>query len=177
MAVRKIIRMGHPILKKEAELFTREEITSQETQKLLIDLYDTMKESQGIGIAAPQIGVSKKVCLIELPANSERYGNLPETELMIIFNPTIEIMTNEIQSYFEGCLSVPGLRGKVSRPKKIKIKYIDQNNIEKETIAIDFLATVFQHEIDHLFGKLYVERMNDLSSLSFTEEYDEFIKE
>jgi peptide deformylase len=169
--------MGHPILKKEAELFTRNEITAQDTQKLLIDLYDTMKNSQGIGIAAPQIGVSKQVCLIELPANSERYGNLPQTELMIIFNPTIEFLTNDKQSFYEGCLSVPGLRGKVSRPKKIKVKYIDSKNIEKEIIAEDFLATVFQHEIDHLFGKLYVEQMEDLSSLSFTEEYDEFMKD
>ena len=176
MAIKEVIRMGHPTLKVEAELLTQEEIKTKWFADLCQDLYDTMKEEGGIGIAAPQINISKQVALIDLAEESTRYGKLQASGLITIINPKITILSDELQTFFEGCLSVPGLRGKVTRPKKIQIDFLNRAGNSETIIADDFLATVFQHEIDHLFGKLYVERMDDLSSLTFVEEFDQFHK-
>lgn len=174
MARRNVIRMGHPTLKKVAELVTQADLSSEWFKELLVDMHDTMKIEGGIGIAAPQIDVSKQVALIEIPKDSERYGNLPPSPLITIINPTIHYLTEEKQSFFEGCLSVPGLRGLVERPKSIRVDYLDELGHKQSIEAHDFLATVFQHELDHLFGKIYVERMTDLSTLTFNEEYVQF---
>ena len=176
MTSRTVIRMGHPTLKQVAEIVPISEIKSDEFKELLLDLYDTMKLEGGIGIAAPQINVSKQVALIEIPKNSPRYGELSGSPLFTIINPVITYLTDETQGFYEGCLSVPGMRGFVERPKKIQVDYLDEEGNEQTIIAEDFLATVFQHELDHLFGKLYVERMTDLSKLSFIEEFDQFNK-
>ena len=176
MSIRKVIRMGHPTLKKVADQLTKEEILSAETKELIQDLYDTMKFEGGLGIAAPQIDVSKQVALIEIPSDSKRYGELQASPLMVIINPQIIYLTEETQGFYEGCLSVPGLRGYVERPKKIKVTYLDEKALQHEVEVNDFLATVFQHELDHLFGKLYTDRMQDLSTLTFTEEFDQFHK-
>jgi len=176
MAAQKVIRMGHPTLRQVADQLTPDEINSPDLKNLIQDLYDTMKLEGGIGIAAPQINISKQICLIELPKDSKRYGPLPESPLFIIINPKITYLTEEKQGFYEGCLSVPGLRGFVERPNKIQVDYLNELGEEKTIIAENFLATVFQHELDHLFGKLYVDRMNDMSKLSFTEEFDQFNK-
>ena len=176
MAVKTIIKMGHPTLKKVADLIAQEEFNSQGLKDLIGDLYETMKIEKGIGIAAPQVEISKQIALIELPADSERYGELEQTPLLIIINPTITILDHSLQGYWEGCLSVPGLKGHVERPKKIRVDYFDETGSFKTITAEGFLATVFQHELDHLFGLLYVERMTDLSKLVFLEEYDNFHK-
>lgn len=173
MAVRKVIRMGHPTLRKTAQDVTNEELHSPEFKHLIQDLYDTMKAEGGIGIAAPQIDVSKKITLIELPEHS-RYGDMAGTPLMIIINPKITYLDNSLQGFWEGCLSVPGLRGFVERPKKIKVDYLDENGHAKTIIAEDFLATVFQHELDHLFGKLYIDRITDTTMIAYNEEFAQF---
>lgn len=174
MTAQKVIRMGHPTLRKIAETVPLEEIKTPAFRNLLQDLYDTMKVEGGIGIAAPQIDVSKQVTLIELPANNARYGTLEQTPLMIIINPVITILDESLQGFWEGCLSVPGLRGYVERPKKVQIDYIDENGDKKQFIAEDFLATVFQHELDHLFGKIYIDRISDTRKISYLEEFSEF---
>ena len=174
MARQPVIRMGHPTLRKTAELVSLNELHTQEFTDLLNDLYDTMKAEGGIGIAAPQINVSKQVTLIELPANSERYGTLNSSPLFTIINPVITILDQELQGFWEGCLSVPGLRGFVERPKKVQIDYINELGEKKQFIAEDFLATVFQHELDHLFGKIYIDRITDTTKISYLEEFSEF---
>lgn len=174
MSAQTVIRMGHPTLRQVAQRVTAEEIDSPEFKQLLVDLYDTMKIEGGIGIAAPQINISKQVCLIELPANSERYGTLLASPLYIIINPIITIVDQSHQGFWEGCLSVPGLRGFVERPRKISIEYMDENGQTKKIVVEDFLATVFQHELDHLFGKLYIDRITDFSKLSYLEEFAQF---
>jgi peptide deformylase len=174
MAARKVIRMGHPTLRKTAELVSPSEIDTAEFKELIQDMYDTMKVEGGIGIAAPQINVSKQVALIELPANSERYGTLESSPLFIIINPVMNVQDQLLQGFWEGCLSVPGLRGFVERPRVVKIEYLNELGEHKHFLAEDFLATVFQHELDHLFGKLYVDRITDMSKLSYTEEFAEF---
>jgi peptide deformylase len=166
--------MGHPTLSLVADLITQEEFNSNELDTLLNDLHETMKIEKGIGIAAPQINISKQVALIELPSDSERYGDLDATPLLIIINPTITILDTDLQGYWEGCLSVPGLKGYVERPKKIKVDYYDQHGSFHTITAEGFLATVFQHELDHLFGKIYTERMTNISKLMFIEEFKQF---
>jgi peptide deformylase len=174
MAARKVIRMGHPTLRKVAEKIDLKDIQTSEFKTLLQDMYDTMKVEGGIGIAAPQIDVSKQVCLIELPQNNERYGKLESTPLLVIINPEIKVIDEQNQGFWEGCLSVPGLRGFVERPRAVQIDYLDENGEKNQIVAEDFLATVFQHELDHLFGKLYVDRITDTTKLSYMEEFAEF---
>ena len=174
MTARTVIRMGHPSLRLIAGPIELHELDSLEFKELLLDLYDTMKVEGGIGIAAPQINISKQVTLIELPANSERYGNLEASSLYTIINPEITIIDPELQGFWEGCLSVPGIRGFVERPKIVQIDYINEFGEPQQLIAKDFLSTVFQHELDHLFGKLYIDRITDTTKMSYLDEYAEF---
>ena len=174
MAAKPVIRMGHPTLRQTAEEVVLAEIFTPEFSELLNDMYDTMKVEGGIGIAAPQINISKQVTLIELPANNERYGTLESSPLFIIINPVITIIDSELQGFWEGCLSVPGLRGFVERPKIVQIDYTNERGEQKQFIAENFLATVFQHELDHLFGKLYIDRITDTTKISYLQEFTEF---
>ena len=118
MAVHRIIKMGNPILRQVAEDLSIEEIHSEETKSLISDMFETMQEAQGIGLAAPQIGISKKIAIIEVPSENERYPESEQSDQYIIINPKIEYLTEEHQGFWEGCLSVPGLRGFVERPQK-----------------------------------------------------------
>lgn len=174
MAVHRIIKMGNPILRQVAEDLSIEEVHSEETKTLIADMFETMQEAQGIGLAAPQIGVSKKIAIIEVPSENDRYPGSEQSDQFIIINPKIEYLTEEQQGFWEGCLSVPGLRGFVERPSKIRVNYLDHEAKAKSIELEGFLATVFQHELDHLFGKIYVDRITDMTKLSYE---DEFIEE
>tara|TARA_R110002072_G_scaffold1989_2_gene16348 strand:+ start:67355 stop:67936 length:582 start_codon:yes stop_codon:yes gene_type:complete len=176
MAIKKVIRMGHPTLREVAKEMSVEEIKSDETKQLIKDMMDTMEEEQGIGIAAPQINVSKQATIIGIPNDNERYPDAPEYDLIIVFNPKVTVLDEELQGFWEGCLSVPGLRGFVKRPRKVKVNFLDIEGNPQEIIAEDFIATVFQHEIDHLFGTLYVDRVED-KMLSYNEELEEFVED
>ena len=162
--------MGNPLLREEAKPFTEEEIISEETKVLLEDMWDSLEEAGGIGLAAPQIGVSKKLAVIKLSEESDRYPDMETSEAYVIFNPIINVIDRELQGFWEGCLSVPGLRGYVERPRKVRIDFLDENAKERTIEVEDFLATVFQHELDHLIGMLYVDRMEDVSTLMFEDE-------
>lgn len=173
--VKQICRMGNPILREVAKEFKVSELATEEFRQLLLDLRDSMKHYGGIGIAAPQIGVSRQVALIELP-ETNRYGEPVQLPFTVFVNPRLEILTDEQQGFWEGCLSVPGLRGFVERPRKLKVTYLDEKGVEKELVAEGFLATVIQHELDHLFGVLYVDRIRDPKLLSYQEEYEAFLQ-
>ena len=162
--------MGNPLLRLEAKPFTLEEILSEETEILLRDMWDSLEEAGGIGLAAPQIGISKQLAVIKLSEESDRYPDMETTEPYVIFNPQITVLDKEVQGFWEGCLSVPGLRGYVERPRKVRIDYLDENADERTIEVEDFLATVFQHELDHLIGMLYVDRMEDVSTLMYEDE-------
>ena len=114
--------------------------------------------------------------MIELPEDNERYGKLEKTALLTIINPIITVLDPTLQGYWEGCLSVPGLKGHVERPCHIKVDYVDETGTFQTITAEGFLATVFQHELDHLFGTLYVERISDLSKFAYLEEFEQFHK-
>jgi peptide deformylase len=166
--------MGNPILRKKAAQVPKDFLKSDEFAQLASDLFDSMKHYGGIGIAAPQIGIDKQIAMIEL-MGFNRYGEEVNLPLTLFINPEIEFLTDESQGFWEGCLSVPGLRGYVERPKKIKVKYLNDKGEDKELIAEGFLATVLQHELDHLHGVLYVDRVKSPQLLSYQEEFEQFI--
>ena len=172
MTAQRILKMGNPVLRQVAFEFKREEILSDDTKVLLGNMWDTLELAGGIGLAAPQIGVSKQLAIIKLSSESERYPEAEASEPFVIFNPKISIIDNDLQGFWEGCLSVPGLRGYVERPRKIKIDYLDEFAEQQSIVLEEFLATVFQHELDHLIGMLYVDRMEDAGTLMFEDEMD-----
>ena len=174
MAVKEILRMGNPLLRKKSSSVPIEDIKTEKIKTLITDLFDTMKENDGIGIAAPQVGENIQLAIIGIEEENPRYPDQSSTKFYTVFNPKIKVLDKETQGFWEGCLSVPYLRGLVERPRKIQINYLDENAIEQTLIVEDFLATVFQHEIDHLDGVLYVDRIQDTTKLSYLEEFSKF---
>jgi peptide deformylase len=172
--IRELLRMGHPILRQTAREITSSEIHSPEIQNFILDMKENMNHYGGIGLAAPQIGESIQLAVIELKSQGNRYGEEVSLPFTVFINPKIEILDSAVQGFWEGCLSVPGLRGYVERPRKIKATYLDQSANKKEIIGEGFLSTVLQHELDHLFGHLYIDRLGDTRLLSYQEEFVQF---
>ena len=172
-----ILKMGNPILREVSKPLLKEEIVSDQSKDLVKKMWEVMEQAGGIGLAAPQIGVLKQLAVIRLDSDSERYENIEDSEEFVIFNPKLEVLDETKQGSWEGCLSVPGLRGYVERPRKLKINYLNEKAEEKEVIVEDFLATVFQHELDHLFGFLYVDRLKSVKDLIFENEINNIPEE
>ena len=144
--------------------------TDPKIKSLVNDMLDTLNDlgGSGVGLAAPQVHISLQVVIFEIPNEDEQKTN--SSKLITLINPKIKILTKNTETDWEGCLSVPGLRGKVPRPNKIKYSGFDLNGNKIETIAEGFHARVVQHECDHLFGILYPQRMKNLESLQFVSE-------
>ena len=172
-----ILKMGNPILREVSKPLLKEEIVSDQSKDLVKKMWEVMEQAGGIGLAAPQIGVLKQLAVIRLDSNSDRYENIEDSEEFVIFNPKLEVLDETKQGFWEGCVSVPGLRGYVERPRKLKINYLNEKAEEKEVIVEDFLATVFQHELDHLFGFLYVDRLKSVKDLIFENEINNIPEE
>lgn len=174
MAIRRILRMGHPGLREVARPLNDEEIGTPEMGRLIADMVDTLHDYGGIGLAAPQIGESVRLALIEIPGGATRYGDLVPMSLSVFINPVIEVVDPVTAGYWEGCLSVPGLRGFVERPQHVRISYLSETGEAKSLELKGFAATVFQHEFDHLDGKLYIDRITDTRLLAFEQEYERY---
>ena len=174
MAVLDILRMGHPLLRQMAAPLSQQQIESPEVAKLIEDMIDTLRDAGGVGLAAPQINQSLQLAIIEITEIPGRYGDTPSLPLSVYINPTIKVLGDQEQGFWEGCLSIPGLRGFVERPQHIEVSYLDRLGHQTSIELKGFLATVFQHEFDHLLGKLYVDRMKDMSQLTFEEEFEQF---
>ncbi|MDZ7825325.1 MAG: peptide deformylase [Gammaproteobacteria bacterium] len=172
MAVREILRMGHPLLRRRARPLTDAERASAALRTLITDMQDTLEAAGGVGLAAPQIGESVRLAIIRIPGGGSRYGELEPVPLSVYLNPEIEVLEPETRGFWEGCLSIPGLRGWVERPQAIRVRWTDPDGRRHETRHDGFLATVFQHEFDHLDGRLYPDRMTDLTRLVFESELD-----
>jgi peptide deformylase len=175
MAIRKVARMGHPVLRVKARDLTLAEIQSAEFERLLGDMVETMREYGGIGLAAPQIHESIAVAIIDYEdEGAEKAEALTSMPLSVFINPKITVLDEKEQGFWEGCLSVPEIRGLVYRPRKIQVDFLDRKGQPKKVVVEGFLATVFQHELDHLAGTLFVDRVRYVpgeSPISFTEEY------
>jgi peptide deformylase len=175
MAVRKVVRMGHPVLRLPAEPLDRDAIGSEELARLIDDMIDTLHDYGGIGLAAPQIAEPIRLAIVEIPDSGSRYGDIPSMPLTVFINPVITLLPSETRGFWEGCLSVPGLRGFVERPQAIRVDYLDTAGNEQSLELEGFLATVFQHEFDHLDGKLYLDRLSDTRLLAFEEEFMRYL--
>jgi peptide deformylase len=174
MAVREIIRMGHPTLRERARELRPSEIGSSAMRRLIDDMVDTLHHAGGIGLAAPQVNEPVRVAIIEIPGGPSRYGEIAAMPLTVFVNPTVLVLDPARAGYWEGCLSVPGLRGFVERPQHVRVRASNLDNQSFELELRGFLATVFQHEFDHLDGHLYIDRMDDPSKLVFEDEYLQF---
>ena len=175
MAVRRIIRMGHPALRQPALEVPDAEIGSESLHRLVADMVDTLHDYGGIGLAAPQINEPLRLAILEIPGGETRYGQLAPRPLTVCINPRIEVLDAKTAGYWEGCLSVPGLRGFVERPQRIGVEYLDLQGGRHSLIAEGFEATVFQHEFDHLDGMLYLDRIRDMRLLAFEQEYARYL--
>src|SRR5207244_2357275 len=151
MAILKVARLGHPVLRQPARPLSPEEILAPETQQFIDDLIETMREYDGAGLAANQVHVLKQIAVIEVQANP-RYPDAPEIPLTVIINPVVTPLGEEMEDGWEGCLSVPDLRGVVPRYGSVRLECYDRDARAVSLIAKDFFARVIQHESDHLNG-------------------------
>jgi peptide deformylase len=168
MAIRPILKMGEPLLLQTAIQVSPEAISSSEIQEMIQDLLDTMKDANGAGLAAPQIGISLQIVVFGFEKNV-RYPNEAPIPQTILINPIITPLSKELESGWEGCLSVPGLRGLVPRFQNIRYQGLDNHGHIVDRTVSGFHARVVQHECDHLFGKLYPMRIEDMTQFGFTE--------
>jgi peptide deformylase len=159
--------MGHPVLRERAQRVER--FATPELRALVQDMKDTMKAKNGAGLAAPQIGVGQRVVIFGVQDNP-RYPDAEEVPFTVLVNPQIVLLTREVEEGWEGCLSVPGMRGVVPRYTKLRYTGFDEEGAPLERVAEGFHARVVQHECDHLDGILYPQRMTDMSRFGFIEE-------
>jgi len=159
MAVKETLKMGQPLLLQVAE--SVQKFATAELDALIQDMYDTMNALNGAGLAAPQIGISQRVVIFGVEANP-RYPDVEVVPNTILINPKIEILSDEVEEGWEGCLSVPGMRGLVPRYTQIRYSGFDDKGQAFTREASGFHARVVQHEVDHLDGILYPQRISDL---------------
>ena len=173
MSILKVARLGHPVIRKPAVSVPQEEIRSKEIQELIDNMIDTMREYEGVGLAAPQIHVSKQIAVLEVNANS-RYPDAPKVPLTILINPKINSRSKKIVEAWEGCLSIPDMRGVVPRNDSLVCEALDREAKPIKLEVEGFFARVIQHEWDHLQGNVYLDRMTNLRSLSHLSEFARF---
>ena len=170
MTVRPILSIGAPELRQVAAPIDPATIASSAVQELVDDLIDTMRAAGGAGLAANQIGVLERVCVLEVGDNP-RYPYKPRIPLTVAINPVVEPLDDELVEINEGCLSVP-LRGNVFRHVNVRVRYLDRDGVEHDHAMRGLTAGTWQHECDHLDGKLFVDRVVDTSTLATWEEFE-----
>ncbi len=168
MAILKVARMGHPVLRCRTPELDPSEVTSPEVQRLIDDMFETMNEYAGIGLAAPQVHRELRLFVAGVDDPDQR---MPP---MVMINPEIEPIGNGTEEDWEGCLSIPDIRGLVPRPAKIRVQGLDRYGAPQQFTATDLAARVIQHETDHLDGVLFLDRMASFDSLAFLSEYERF---
>ena len=167
MAILKIAKMGHPVLRRPAEEVV--DPTAPEIRRLVQDMLETMEDADGAGLAAPQVHVPLRVVIFHVPAGRDEENPQP-VPLSVLINPVVEPLTDEVETDWEGCLSVPGMMGAVPRFTKVRYRAVSLEGEPIDRVAEGFHARVAQHECDHLDGILYPQQMNDLSLLMFSDQ-------
>ncbi|MBD1866030.1 peptide deformylase [Cyanobacteria bacterium FACHB-471] len=169
-----ISQLGNPVLRQTAEPIT--EIQTQPVQSLIDDLLATLRHSNGVGIAAPQVGVSQRLLIVASRPNP-RYPHAPEMEPTPMINPRLVSHSDEVVKDWEGCLSIPGIRGLVPRYQAITIEYCDRHGDLQHQELTDFVARIFQHEFDHLEGYVFLDRLESTRDIITDQEYLKLIAE
>ncbi len=176
MAILKVSRLGHPVLRAKAQPIDPRHITTPDVQRLIDDMFDTMAEYSGIGLAAPQ--VHQGLRLFVAGARERSFGSLvddgDEMPLMALINPELTLVGESAAVGWEGCLSIPDIRGRVRRAPEVRVKAFDRSGKAITFTAKGFPARVIQHEFDHLEGILFFDRMTSFESLTYLEEFDRY---
>jgi len=170
----KVARLGFPTIRTVAAPVAIDQIKSHDFQKLIDDMVETMHEYSGVGLAAPQVHLPIQLAVLQVE-NHPRYPEMPSVPLTVLINPEVTILDSTLIDEFEGCLSIPDLRGRVPRFKELRVTALDRNAEPLDLVATDFHARVIQHETDHLKGEVYLDRMPDLRSLGFLQEWQRFM--
>ena len=173
MAILKVARIGHPVVRTAARPVPPGTVGSRDFQRLLDDMVETMHEYDGVGLAGPQVHVGLRVAVIEVPASDERSRRA--VPLTVLVNPVLTPLGEEREQAWEGCLSVPDLRGVVPRWRRLRLEALDRGGLPYAVEAEDFFARVIQHECDHLDGGVYLDRMEGMRTLSFLREFERFV--
>ena len=168
MSILKVARMGHPVLRAKTPPLDRAGIKSAVVQRLIDDMLDTMAEYHGVGLAAPQVHAGLRLFVASLDTGDDDDA---EVEPMAMINPEITNVGTDVDEDWEGCLSIPDIRGRVPRARQITVRALDRKGERIELHAVDFPARVIQHEADHLDGVLFLDRMRSFESLTFLDEY------
>jgi peptide deformylase len=183
MSILKVARMGHPVLRARAKPVDPAEIKSPRIQQLIDDLFETMQEYQGVGLAAPQVHESLRLFVAGLPPRVAADENDEDDEdeeeedrvpLMVLNNPEITVVGDDTADDWEGCLSIPDIRGRVTRAREIRVKAYDGRARRVELTVRGFTARVIQHETDHLDGVLFFDRMASFETLTFLDEFGKY---
>ena len=171
MSVLPIVTVGDPVLRERAREVTPEELASPEVQRLIDDMIETMRAAGGAGLAANQVGALLRIAVVEVDHNP-RYPYKPPIPLTVLVNPEIEPADTEIAAINEGCLSVPGLRGEVDRHVRVRVRRLDRDGAAHDEVRLGLTAGTFQHELDHLDGVLFLDRVTDPTTFSTWEHSD-----
>lgn len=172
MAILKIARLGNPILRNVAKPLSPKDLSTSEVQRLIRDMVETMRENEGVGLAATQVHEALQIMVIEELRENNQKGK--PTPLTVLVNPVLTTGSERMIEDWEGCLSIPDMRGLVPRYQEIKVQALDPTGKTLSFHAQDFFARVIQHEQDHLLGKVFLERMRNLESLSYLKEYTKY---
>lgn len=173
MPLRPIVHLGHPALRTPAEPLAPERLRDPEIQSLIDDMLETMLEAGGVGLAAPQLGIGHQL-FVYAAVDAERPDG-DEPELKVRVNPAVEPAPGEPIYDWEGCLSIPDLRGLVPRHPAVRVHALDRHGEPVQELAEGYEARIVQHEYDHLNGIVFLDRMRDLRSLAFSAEWEEFM--
>lgn len=174
--IRKILQIGEPLLREPSRRVTAAELATPAMQTLIDDLIETMRDANGAGIAAPQVGELVQICIIEVRPNNPRYPYRPPIPLTVLVNPELVLDEREIFANYEGCLSVPNLRGVVPRAAMLRYHALDREGNPVEGVARGLRSCTYQHETDHLHGKLFVDRVVDTTTFCTWEGFDRYQK-
>jgi peptide deformylase len=177
MTVLPIATVGDPVLRERAREVSSEELRSPEVQRLIDDMIETKRAAHGAGIAANQVGEPLRIAIVEVEPGNPRYPYKPPVPLTVIVNPEIEPLDDETFGVNEGCLSVPDLRGDVDRYVNVRVRYLDRDGARHEEVRRGLTAGTFQHELDHLDGVLFLDRVRDPSTFSTWEQFDRHRRE
>ena len=175
MSVLEIVTVGDPVLRERASELTAEELASDEVQGFIDDMIETMRAASGAGLAANQVGSLRRIAVVEVPAGGNpRYPYKPPIPLTVMVNPSLEPVGEEAVEINEGCLSVPGLRGTVDRYAAVRVRYLDRFGEPGDELRRGLTAGTFQHEVDHLDGVLFLDRVRRPETFATWEQFDRF---
>jgi peptide deformylase len=172
VSVLEIAQVGHPVLRERAAEVSPEALRSPEVQQLIDDLIETKRAANGAGLAANQVHDTHRIAVVEVERGNPRYPYKPPIPLTVMVNPVLEPVGDETAEINEGCLSVPDLRGTVDRHVTVRVRYLDRDGVQHDEVRRGLTAGTFQHEVDHLDGVLFLDRVRDPATFSTWEQFD-----